>query len=141
MELAEHLEDPRDLAPCGRLPPGPARLLQEGAEVSVPGVLEGQAVQRATVVAHQREAVEHLNGPRVPVEQLAEVRLAKPAVHDRAGLDAQDLGDAGNTVEPPGEVDLAEPAEAEHPSDPVPDARLGASDGLVLDQERRRRGP
>ena len=65
------------------------------------------------------------------VEQLAEVRLAQPAVDARAHLDADDLRDGGRAAEPRGEVDLAEAALAEQPLDPVAEPCFRAVDDFA----------
>ena len=67
----------------------------------------------------------------MPVEQLPEVRLAQPPVDVLADLDADDRRDDRRAPEPPGEIDLAEPALAEQPLDAVPEPRLRAGDDLV----------
>ena len=87
-------------------------------------VLEREAVEDLSVAAHQRKRVEDANRPRMPVEQLPEVRLAQPAVDPGAHLDAHDLRDDGRAAEPPGEVDLAESALAEQPFDLVHRSRV-----------------
>ena len=88
VQLAEHLEDARDLAPRRALGPALAGAVQERAEVAVARVLEGEAVEDAAVGAHEGKRVEDADRPRMAVEQLAEVRLAQPAVDALADLDA-----------------------------------------------------
>ena len=94
VELAEHFEDARDLAPGRLLGPALARMMQVRAEVAVPRVLERQAVQNLPVRAEQRKRVVDADRPRMPVEQLPEVRFAQPPVDPRADLDAHGLRDA-----------------------------------------------
>jgi hypothetical protein len=53
------------------------------------------------------------------VQQLPEIRLPQPPVHPRAHLDADGLGDRRRAAEPPGEIDLTEPALAEQTVDAV----------------------
>ena len=65
---------------------------QERAQVAVARVLERQAVEDAAVGAHQRKRVEDADRARMAVEQLAEVRLAQPAVDAAADLDADVAG-------------------------------------------------
>ena len=79
VQLAEHLQDARDLAPGRALGPALAGALQERAQVAVARVLEREAVEQPAVRAHEREGVEDADRARVPVEQLPEVRLAQPA--------------------------------------------------------------
>ena len=64
------------------------------------------------------------------VEQLAEVRLAQPAVDSRADLDAEDLGNVPRPPEPAGEIHLAEPALAEQALDCVLEGRFRAFDDV-----------
>ena len=72
--------------------------------------------------ADQREAVEDADRARVAVEQLAEVRLAQPAVDVRADLDADLFGDGRRPAQPAREIDLAESALPEEPLDAVAQA-------------------
>jgi hypothetical protein len=69
------------------------------------------------------------------VEQLAEIRFAHPAVDAVADLDTDGLGHGGRAPEPRGEIDLAEPALAEQPFDPVAQAGFRARDQLIGDEE------
>src|SRR4029077_2898446 len=105
------------------------------AEVAVAGVLEREAVQGTFVRTHAGEAVEHLNRPRVSVQQLAEVRLAKPRVDVGAGLDAENLGTPRRRAEAAGEVDLAVAPESDQPLDAVPGDRLRAQQDLAGRQQ------
>ena len=72
------------------------------------------------------------------IEQLAEVRLAQPAVDARAHLDADDLRDDRRAAEPRGEIDLAEAALAEQPLDSVPKSRFRARDDTTRRQQHLR---
>ena len=49
-------------------------------------VLEGQAVEDATVRANERKRVEDADGSRMVVQQLPEVRLAQPPADVLAGM-------------------------------------------------------
>lgn len=76
VQLAEHFEDARDLAPRGGFRPPLAVAVKERPEVSLTGVLEREAVQRVAVRARQRERVVDADRPWMSVEHLPEVRLA-----------------------------------------------------------------
>ena len=147
VQLAQHLEDPRDLAARRPLRPALARAQQERAEVPVPRVLEREAVEDAPARPHEREGIEDADRARVAVEQLPEVGLAQPAVDVLAGLDADRRGDAAGVADAAGEIHLPEPALSEQPLDAVAEARLRAGDGLRgVEQaargiEGRARGP
>jgi hypothetical protein len=93
VQLAEHLQDARDLTPRGRLRPAPARAMEEGTEVALPRILQGKAVENAAVLSQQGKGVEHADRTRMIVQELAEVRLAQPPVDAGAHLDADDLRD------------------------------------------------
>src|SRR5262249_32789540 len=80
MEPSEDFEDPGDLAADGFFRPTLSGLLQKGAQVAMPRPLEREAIEEGPVVPGQRERVEHADGAPVPFEDLAEVRLAQPAV-------------------------------------------------------------
>ena len=108
---------------------------QERAQIAVPRVLEREAVEHAAVGAHQRKRVEHANRARMRVEQLAEVRLAQPAVDAAADLDADRLRHHRRAADPPGEIDLAEAAFAEQPLDAVPQPGFRAGDDLRRRQQ------
>ena len=114
---------------------GRSVLLEECREVAVTGVFEGQVVEHAAVGTHQREHVVDADRPRMAVEQLAEVRLADPAVDARAGLDADALRHARRAPEPAGQIDLAEAAFAEKFFDAIVQAGFRAGDRLVGDQQ------
>ena len=101
MELAQHLEDARDLAPRRRSRPSPCRALEVGAEVAEARVLERQVVEHVAVGPGQREAVVDADRARSAIEELAEVRLADPGVDVQADLDADLARDA---VERPSRV-------------------------------------
>jgi hypothetical protein len=73
------------------------------------------------------------------VQQLPEVRLAQPAVDVRADLDADGRRDDRRVSEAAREIDLAEPAFAEQPLDPVLEPRLRAGDDLRGIQQQARR--
>ena len=136
MQLAEHLQDAGDLPACDRLFPPAAGALQIGAEIALARVLEGEAVERRPVVAHDDEGVVDRDRARVIVEQLAEVRLADPAVDAAADLDAERVGHRARSAAAPRGVDLAESALADQPIDPVAQPRFGAGD-LVAALEQR----
>ena len=119
-----------------------AERLQERAEIAMPRVLERQTVRAACPPAcTQRERVEHADRARVVVEQLAEVRLAQPAVDARAHLDAQAPRDSLRAAEPGREVDLSEAPSAEEPIDPRPAARSRRWQRISGDTRRRRASP
>ena len=126
---------PGDLAPRAGFRPSLAGAGQERAQVAVARVLERQAVEDAVHRAHQRKRVEDANRARMSVEQLAEVRLAQPAVDARADLDADDLRDDRRAAEPRGEIDLTEAALAEQPFDAVLEPRFRAADDLARRQQ------
>ena len=75
-----------------RLRPALPRAVQEGLEVAVRRVFEGEAVEDGPSGAQERERVEDADGARMPVQELPEVGLAHPAVDVLAGLDADDGG-------------------------------------------------
>ena len=104
-------------------------------------VLERQAVEQPPVGAHQREGVEDADRARMAVEQLAEVGLAQPPVDARADLDADDRRDHWRAAEPPGEIDLAEPAFAEQPLDAVFKLGFGTRDQIAGLEEIPRAAP
>src|SRR5439155_17036492 len=130
VQLSEHLEDARDLAARGGFRPPRAGAVQEGAEVAVSRVLEGQAVQHGPPRARQGERVEDADRARVTVQELPEVGLPEPTVDAFAGLDAHGRRDDPRPSETPGEVGLAEPALAEQPLDAIAETRLRARDDL-----------
>src|SRR6185369_8570878 len=107
VQLAEDLEDAGDLSPRGGLPPPLGTAVEVRAQVAVARVLEGEAVEDAALRSHQRERVEDADRPGMPVQQLAEVRLAQPAVDALAGLDADGGGHHPRCPETPGEIHLA----------------------------------
>jgi hypothetical protein len=73
-----------------------AGALQEPPEVALARILEREAVQNGAIGARQRKGVENADRPRMPVQQLSEVRLAQPSVDAFADLDADDFtGRAG----------------------------------------------
>jgi chromate transporter len=67
VELAQDLEDARDLPPRHRLRPTLGGAAEEGPQVALAGVLQRQAVEHA-VLAQERERVEDADGPRVAVQ-------------------------------------------------------------------------
>ena len=89
VQLVEHLQDAGDLAARRRLREALLRSLEMRAEIAVRGVFHRQAVEHLAV-AEQRKRVEDANRARMAVEQIAEVRLAQPAVDAAADLDADD---------------------------------------------------
>ncbi|MEZ4457592.1 MAG: hypothetical protein R2882_13750 [Gemmatimonadales bacterium] len=76
MEHVEGLEDPGDLPPHQRLRLA-APLGEPGAEIAVLGEFHDEAVAGPGSVGFH-EPVEHLERPRLPVQQLAEVGLPQP---------------------------------------------------------------
>ena len=66
----------------------------------------------------------------MPVEQLAEVGLAQPAVDARADLDADRRGHDGRTAEALREIDLPEAALADQPLDAIAQLRFRAFNHL-----------
>ena len=70
----------------------------------------------------------------MPVEQLAEVGLAQPAVDARADLDAHGLGNDRRVSEPPCQVDLAESAFADQPFGAILKVGLRTFDDLARHQ-------
>ena len=119
MQLAEHLEDPGDLAAGPRLAPRAFGARQEAAEIAVGGVLEGQGVEHAAVASQHRETVEHLDRPGMLVEQLPEVRLPEPGVEPGTDLET-DLGrHPGGATDSARQIDLAEAALANQTAYPV----------------------
>ncbi len=147
MQLAEDVEDSRDLAPGGLLRPAAGMASQVRAQIAETRVLEGEAIAHPALRQH-RKRVENADRPRMLVEQLPEVRLAKPAVNPRADLDAKDLGHVAGPSEPARKIHLTEPAFAEQPFDGVLESGLRAFDGLAGaeqlacggDPDPRRRG-
>ena len=97
----------------------------------MPGELECEAIEDAAVVPHQRKRVVDADRAGMPGEELAEVGLAKPAVHLLAGLDRDDRRDCAGRRHPLCEVRLAEAALTEQAVDPIPSQRLGAGDDLL----------
>ena len=124
MKLAEHFEDAGDLASHRELRPSLAGPVKVRAEVAVPRVLEGQAVERPSIRAHQRERVEHLDRPGMTVQQLAEIGFAQPPISPGADLDADDLGHNRRAPGSPRQVDLTEAALAEKSFDGVVETRF-----------------
>src|SRR5262249_42581260 len=139
VQLSEDLQDPRDLAPGRGLGPAASRRVQERAEVPLLRPLEREAVEDAGLSAHERERVVDPDRPRVVVQELAEVRLAQPAVDVLAHLDADDRGHDQGAAETAGQVDLAEAALAEQALDPVAEAGLRARHDLRGTEELARR--
>src|SRR5690606_15648790 len=91
MQFAEHLENAGHLAADGGLGPRIRVAREKRAQVAVRCVLERKAVEhryRRAAAARERECVEHANGAGMSVEQLPEVRFAKPSVDSGADLDA-----------------------------------------------------
>src|SRR5207245_9706645 len=131
-------EDARDLAPHGGFGPRLAGAVQVRPEVAVARVFEREAVERAAA-SHQREPVVDPDGPRMPVQQQAEVGLAHPAVDVLADLDADHRRDDARAPDLSGEIDLAESPLAEQALDAVLEARLRAGDDLSRFQEVPRR--
>src|SRR5262249_5926901 len=125
----------------GFLRPPLARALQVRAQVAVTGVLESQGIEDALVLTHEREGVVDPDRARMPVEQLAEVGLAQPAIDVRADLDADGLRHGLRVSEAPGEIDLTKAARSEPALDRVAQARFGAGDDLApLEDALRRAG-
>jgi hypothetical protein len=139
VQLSQHLEDARDLPPRHRLRPSLARAPQEGAQVALACVLQGQAVEDAAFRRQERERVEDPDGPGVAVQELAEVGLAHPTVDPLADLDADRGRNARQRAEPAREVRLAEPTFPEQAPHPVAHPALRAGDDLVGREEMARR--
>ena len=99
-------------------------------EIAVARVLQRQAIEHPPVGAHQREGVVDAKGARMVLQQLAEVRLAYPAVDVRADLHPDDLGHAPGGSEPGGQVHVSEAALSQQAADPVPQAGVRARDHL-----------
>ena len=55
MKLAEHLQDAGDLPACGGLVELASGAVKKGAQVAMPRVLEGEAVERPAIRLHDRE--------------------------------------------------------------------------------------
>ena len=138
VQCAEHLEQAGDLAAHDGLGPAATGAVQERAQVPMTRVLEHQAVEDPFVGSRQRELVEDLDRARVAVQQLAEVRLAQPAVDVPADLDAHHLRHDSRMSEPRREIDLAETADADQPFDAVLEAGFRARDDLGRHQQRQR---
>ena len=68
------------------LRPAPCRALQKAIEIAVRRVLEREAVEHVAVGLHERKRVVDADRARMAIEQLAEVRLAQPAVDLRLTL-------------------------------------------------------
>ena len=75
VELAEHLEDPRDLGARPALGPAGARVSQEGAEIAVARVLQREAIAHLAIFLQQRKCVEDPDRSGMAIEQLPEIRL------------------------------------------------------------------
>ena len=136
VELAEHFEDAGDLAARGPLGPALPGAVEVRAQVAVPRVLEGEAVEDAAVLARQRKRVEDADRALVAREELAEVGLLQPAVDVHARLDRDDGRDREGAGDAGGEVGLAEASLAEEAVDAVLEPRLGALDDLLGKQQR-----
>jgi hypothetical protein len=95
MQLAQHLEDAGNFAPRRRFTPSRAAAPEERAEISVARILEHQAIQDPSVLAHQRKRIVDGDGARMTVEQLPDVRLTQPAVDVARDLDAHRAGHHG----------------------------------------------
>jgi hypothetical protein len=140
VELAENLQDARNLAAHPRLAPTERPARQESRQVAVARVLEREVVQDPAVRAHQREHVVHRDRARVAVEQIAEVRLADPAVDAVADLDAHRRGHRCRSLQPARQVDLAKAAFPEQTFDPVLQTRFRAGDHLRRHEQFRPAG-
>ena len=135
MQLAEDLEDAGNLAARRRFTPAFAAAAEKRAEIAVARILEHQAVQDRTVLAHQRKGIEDGDRAGMAVEQLPDVRLTQPPVDAAADLDADGGGNGGRACRADGQIHLAEPALAEQLFDPVPEARFRADDRLTRLQQ------
>ena len=120
VQLPEHLEDARDLAPRGALGPPLAGAVQErpagrrGARTRGPG---------STGRAPSARTSGKLSKTRIargwPSSSCPKYASRSHAVDALADLDADGRGDDARAPEPPGEIDLAEPALAEQSFDAV----------------------
>ena len=100
-------------------------------------VLQGETVGERAALASQREGVEHANRALVPVEELAEVGLAQPAVDTAARLDAHQLRHRRGSSKAPRQEHLTKPAAAEKALDAVLQPGFRADDELPhLEQSR-----
>ena len=140
VQLAQHLQDARDLAAGHGLRPPRARAAQEGPQVTLARVLQDQAVEDAAVL-DEREGVEDADGARVAVQQLAELGLAHPAVHALADLDADGRRHTREGAQAAGQVDLAETTLAEELADAVAHPALRARDDVAGGEEVARQLP
>ena len=122
--------------PGGRLLPLAAVALHERAEVALARILEREAVERRPVGAHHHERVVDRDRPRVPLEQLAEVRLADPGLDAAADLDADGGRDGRRSTDAPRGVDLAVAALADQAIDPIVQTRFDAGDLLAALEQR-----
>src|SRR3954471_15108520 len=119
MELAEHIEDPRDLAADGALRPPFFLAMQIRAQIAMRRVFEDQVVKNSAVAANLRKHIEDADCAWMIVEQLTEVRLAQPAIDARADLHAHRRGNHAGLSKSSGEVDLAKPPFANQAFDPI----------------------
>jgi hypothetical protein len=137
MQLAQHLENAGNFAPRRRFTPSRAAAPEERAEIAVARILEHQAIQNPSVLAHQRKRVVHGDGARMTVEQLPDVRLTQPAVDAARGLDAYRAGHHGRSAEPSRQVHLPESSLAEEALDAVLEAGFRADDRLARAKQVR----
>ena len=128
MKLAEHLQDAGDLPACGSFVELASGAVQKSAQVAMPRVLEGQAVERSSIRLHDGKRVEDSERAGVVIEQLAEVGLAQPAVDAAADLDAKVLGYRVRAADASREIDLAETALAEQAIDAISEPGLRAGE-------------
>ena len=136
MQPPQDVEDAGNLAAHGRLGPAFLRAAEERGEIAVPRIFERKVVQHLPVGAHERKHVVHADRARVPAEQLAEIRLADPAVHARAHLEAHDLRDVGGAADALRQERLAESPFSDQPFDAVAQPRLRALDDLPWHEQR-----
>src|SRR5262249_45159951 len=113
MEAPEHLQDAGDLASHGPFRPALACPFEERSQVAVFRPLEGEAVEVAAVLKHERKRVVDADRAGASLEDLTEVRLAQPAVDVLARLQRDDAWHVARARDPRREVGLSEAALAE----------------------------
>ena len=131
VQLAEHLEDARDLAARRRLGPALRRARQERAQVAVPRVLERRG---STATRPSARISGKVSNTRI-ARGCASSSWPKYASRSQPSMRPLTLmqtvsGTAAERPIAPGEVDLAEAAFAEQPLDPVSQAGFRADDGF-----------
>ena len=135
MQLAQYLQDARDL-PAGRgFGPALAAAFQKRAQVAMLRVLEREAIQDRCARLCHRERVEDAYCPWVSVQHLAEVGFTQPAVDVWAHLETELFGDDRRASGAPDQVHLTVSARAQPVLDLVAQTRFRADDDLAGDQE------